>query len=91
MNSLLGNPANLNSNRGFRDLTDRPFPIRILRLFVLTRFLHANCSPRCLRTPYSAADALDAINIGFLLAADSMKSLMRGTISERKREPLNTP
>ena len=36
---------------------------------------------------YSAASA--SIDFGF--AADIMKSLMRGTISERKREPLNTP
>ncbi len=27
----------------------------------------------------------------FGFAADIMKSVMRGTISERKREPLNTP
>jgi hypothetical protein len=36
---------------------------------------------------YSAA----VTNVGFLLVAEIMKSLMRGTISERKREPLNTP
>src|SRR5262249_40413672 len=36
---------------------------------------------------YSAASA----SIDFGLPADIMKSLMRGTISERKREPLNTP
>jgi len=36
---------------------------------------------------YSAA----ATNAGFLLAADSMKSEMRGTISDLKREPLKTP
>jgi hypothetical protein len=36
---------------------------------------------------YSAASA----SSDFGLAADIMKSLMRGTISERKREPLNTP
>jgi hypothetical protein len=37
---------------------------------------------------YSAAATANA---GRLLAAETMKSLMRGTISERKREPLNTP
>jgi hypothetical protein len=36
---------------------------------------------------YSAASASN--DFGF--ADDIMKSLMRGTISERKREPLNTP
>src|ERR1700736_1958356 len=36
---------------------------------------------------YSAAKA--SSDFGF--PADIMKSLMRGTISERKREPLNTP
>jgi hypothetical protein len=36
---------------------------------------------------YSAA----ATNVGFLFAADNMKSEMRGTISDLKREPLNTP
>lgn len=34
---------------------------------------------------YSAAFA------GFSFAADTMKSEIRGTISERKREPLKTP
>ena len=36
---------------------------------------------------YSAAIA----NLDFGFAAEIMKSLMRGMISERKREPLNTP
>ena len=36
---------------------------------------------------YSAA----ATNAGFLLATESMKSEMRGTISDLKREPLKTP
>ena len=36
---------------------------------------------------YSAASA----SIDFGLADDIMKSLIRGTISERKREPLKTP
>jgi len=36
---------------------------------------------------YSAA----AANEGFTLADDTMKSEMRGTISDLKREPLNTP
>ena len=36
---------------------------------------------------YSAA----AANFGFMLADDTMKSEMRGTISDLKREPLNTP
>jgi hypothetical protein len=36
---------------------------------------------------YSAAVA----NVGFGFAADNMKSEMRGTISDLKREPLNTP
>ena len=36
---------------------------------------------------YSAA----ATNDGFLFAADNMKSEMRGTISDLKREPLKTP
>ena len=40
-----------------------------------------------LAAAYSAAKA--SSDFGF--AADIMKSLMRGTISERKREPLNTP
>jgi hypothetical protein len=36
---------------------------------------------------YSAA----AANGGFAFADDIMKSEMRGTISDLKREPLNTP
>jgi hypothetical protein len=36
---------------------------------------------------YSAAAAKD----GFMFAADTMKSEIRGTISDLKREPLNTP
>jgi hypothetical protein len=36
---------------------------------------------------YSAA----AGNEGFAFAADTMKSEMRGTISDLKRDPLNTP
>jgi hypothetical protein len=36
---------------------------------------------------YSAA----AANVGFKFADDTMKSEMRGTISDLKREPLNTP
>jgi hypothetical protein len=36
---------------------------------------------------YSAA----AINEGFMFADDTMKSEMRGTISDLKREPLKTP
>jgi hypothetical protein len=36
---------------------------------------------------YSAA----ATNFGFTFAADMMKSEMRGTISDLKREPLKTP
>ena len=36
---------------------------------------------------YSAA----ATNFGLVLADDNMKSEIRGTISERNREPLNTP
>ena len=36
---------------------------------------------------YSAA----AVNAGFALADDTMKSEMRGTISDLKRDPLNTP
>ena len=40
---------------------------------------------------YSAAECA-TLSDGFLLViAEIMKSLMRGTISERKREPLNTP
>ena len=36
---------------------------------------------------YSAA----AANAGFAVADDTMKSEMRGTISDLKRDPLNTP
>ena len=36
---------------------------------------------------YSAA----VTKVGFLFAADNMKSEMRGTISDLKREPLKTP
>jgi hypothetical protein len=37
--------------------------------------------------PYSAA----ATSFGFPVAADTMKSEMRGTISDLNREPLKTP
>jgi hypothetical protein len=38
---------------------------------------------------YSAAAASDSL--GLTIAVDSMKSEIRGTISDLKREPLNTP
>ena len=42
----------------------------------------------CLKSRiYSAA----AANAGFAFADDTMKSEMRGTISDLKRDPLNTP
>src|ERR1700760_3404015 len=44
-------------------------------------------SENCRFDAYYAASA--SSDFGF--AADIMKSLMRGTISERKREPLKTP
>ncbi len=44
-------------------------------------------SENCRFDAYSAASA----SSDFGLPADIMKSLMRGTISERKREPLKTP
>jgi hypothetical protein len=42
---------------------------------------------------YSAAEIEDftETNEGFTFAADMMKSQMRGTISDLKREPLKTP
>jgi hypothetical protein len=40
-----------------------------------------------INTSYSAAAAKE----GFAFADDTMKSEMRGTISDLKREPLNTP
>ena len=40
---------------------------------------------------YSAAAAKDGFRDGFRFAADIMKSEIRGTISDLKREPLNTP
>ena len=40
---------------------------------------------------YSAAAAKDGFKDGFMFAADIMKSEIRGTISDLKREPLNTP
>src|SRR4030095_4975724 len=40
---------------------------------------------------YSAARAAITSDGFLLVVAEIMKSLMRGTISERKREPLNTP
>jgi hypothetical protein len=52
--------------------------------------MRIRCPDRC----YSAART----NVGLVLAADTfglaadiMKSEMRGTISERNRDPLNTP
>jgi hypothetical protein len=42
------------------------------------------------RVVYSAATTSEGFE-GFTFAADSMKSEMRGTISDLKREPLNTP
>ena len=39
------------------------------------------------KAAYSAASA--SLDFGF--AAEIMKSVMRGMVSERKREPLNTP
>ena len=41
----------------------------------------------CEAAVYSAA----AANDGFMFADDTMKSEMRGTISDLKREPLKTP
>jgi hypothetical protein len=44
-------------------------------------------------TFYSAAEieAFTETSEGFTFAADIMKSQMRGTISDLKREPLKTP
>jgi hypothetical protein len=42
---------------------------------------------RLMNRCYSAA----ATNASLVVAADNMKSEIRGTISERNREPLNTP
>jgi hypothetical protein len=50
-------------------------------------------SPRSIRwmnRRYSAAADVET-NESLVVAADIMKSEMRGTISERNREPLNTP
>jgi hypothetical protein len=54
------------------------------------RFQISNAKPRVdieSFIDYSAA----AANFGFMFADDTMKSEMRGTISDLKREPLNTP
>ena len=45
----------------------------------------------CWIDAYSAAATDVATNDGFRFAADNMKSEMRGTISDLKREPLKTP
>src|SRR2546430_17682029 len=47
----------------------------------------AYCAEKSFDRLYSAANASN----DFGLAADIMKSEMRGTISDLKREPLNTP
>ena len=46
-----------------------------------------NAKNACEAAVYSAA----AANDGFMFADDTMKSEMRGTISDLKREPLKTP
>jgi hypothetical protein len=56
-------------------------------------------SPQGMRTPVDNTDnaggaavySAAAANDGFMFADDTMKSEMRGTISDLKREPLKTP
>ena len=54
-----------------------------------------DCEPTVLdRDRHGAVYSAAETNLGFeafIFAADSMKSEMRGTISDLKREPLNTP
>ena len=52
-----------------------------------TSVISRQCARDRIKRRYSAAAAKD----GFAFADDSMKSEMRGTISDLKRDPLNTP
>jgi hypothetical protein len=76
-------PADVNRGfaGGFRGLADGRFGLRFgPQTAIRSRF-------------YSAADieGFTATSDGFRFAADIMKSQMRGTISDLKREPLKTP
>ena len=75
MNPL--NPDLLGLIQGVTGRTNQRFQLSIAK----SRF------DRGIVVGYSAAAASD----GFTFAADNMKSEMRGTISDLKREPLNTP
>ena len=85
--SFLPAPVNRGFTGRFRGLADSRFDLR---------FGLQTGDFRCRNDPiavYSAADieGFTATSDGFRFAADTMKSQMRGTISDLKREPLKTP
>ena len=78
-------------NRGFRGRFRGLAPSRFGPQFGLQTGVSA---PERDIDVYSAApgnEGFTATNEGFRFAADIMKSQMRGTISDLKREPLKTP
>jgi hypothetical protein len=80
-NSFFKTAMNPDFRGQFRGLTAQPNRR-------LNRASRGNEASACLKSRiYSAA----AANAGFAVADDTMKSEMRGTISDLKRDPLNTP
>ena len=82
--SLFHGAANPDSCRRFRGL---PIASNQRRNRDATCNIASNAVRSAITRRYSAAATRD----GFLFAADNMKSEMRGTISDLKREPLKTP
>ena len=87
LHSFLWSPVNRGFPGRFRGLGHRRFG---LRFGLQTGDLRRRNDPIAV---YSAADieGFTATNVGFRFAADIMKSQIRGTISDLKREPLKTP
>jgi hypothetical protein len=89
--SLNQKPAQIFYERVLSTRNDIGFAQKYALLVVQMRFLTLITSTsreKAVERRYSAAAAT---SFGLVSAADSMKSEMRGTISERNREPLNTP
>ena len=72
----------------FRGLSGQPNrPLISLR----RRRFRANAPESAFYSAAPGSEDFTATSTGLVLAADAMKSLMRGTISDLKREPLKTP
>ena len=87
LSSFFQEAVNPDFQSQFRGLSGQPNRPRF-------RVKAADSTPTHRIGDYSAAPGSEdftATSAGLVFAADAMKSLMRGTISDLKREPLKTP